>query len=68
MYKLVVLIENKTRRYLDEKRFVICQQLVNMIGKHDFMNSLRKCAVNFFSAITENGCFDRIKITRNDGA
>lgn len=49
MYKLVVLIEKKkTRGYLDEKRFVICQQLVNMIGKHDFMNSLRKCAVKFF--------------------
>lgn len=48
MYKLVVLIEKKTRGYLDEKQFVICQQLVNMIGKHDFMNSLRKCAVKFF--------------------
>lgn len=48
MYNLVVLIEKKTRGYLDEKRFVICKQLVNMIGKHDFMNSLRKCAVKFF--------------------
>lgn len=48
MYKLVVLTEKKTRGYLDEKRFVFCQQLVNMIGKHDFMNSLRKCAVKFF--------------------
>lgn len=48
MYKLVVLIEKKSRGYLDEKQFVICQQLVNMIGKHDFMYSLRKCAVNVF--------------------